>query len=494
MGTGSSKPFTQEQYNQVRFSRKEQKLKNTIFKTATFNTMNIKNGDFDVDFDSYMNRVFRDAENGKMLDRRKFTNALNIYNQLTGRVLSVGINPLDIIFYSKLRGGKQVIKFQPVTVMDSTKFVGLKWNLTKIVNYCMSKGQNNSTRQKLFYMQMVRKFSWTDMGHQNVIIVDTIREPYMVYILDPHGVSVDFNNESKKVNNYTEFEGRFESYVNFLKIQGKTYFHSDGYIADKIPCKQSMFIQIRHGENFCVSFATFEVYMISRYNADELPYLLYRNKNNKRNIDPNSFLMRYENMTDGQQRYVFGRFMEKLFRSIAGILTRAYPDPKQWDKLYKFINNVNDRTRFISAFTANKSLLNNENYNRKLETMSSLSEKNHINKMMHKHLALSRNHNNYTNIKSKALYNWKNSDPMFKGARLKGFGNNNNKGGAVNNKIRSVNKGNATTNKGTTGNNNKNRNGNKGIAGNNNKNRNGNKNTITNNGEIMVKNKTRITN
>ena len=294
--------------------------------------LHVTEDDQKTSLDVYMNHVFKKAQKGKTYTAKNITDITNVYK---GFLMSVSyiykLNLVDFIFKSKLGKRSQELEFTPVVAyyykiinpeevrklsnvpsvfVARWKFLGLKEAYTKIIKYVRD-NKNNPNRQTLFYIPLALTSQAGTMGHQNMLLVDTTDAICKVYTIDPTGKGYDLK---KNMNAFFKEKNIYSS----IQCIGRLYDH--------VPCQNLMGIQSKTDAQavMCTVLATFQVYLLSRYEPSKLHNLIQNTTNTsmlsyifggrkQKVVDPTSLLYQYEHMNQGQQRYVVGKFIERIF-------------------------------------------------------------------------------------------------------------------------------------------------------------------------------------
>ena len=361
-------------YRNLEFVLKHPELGGAAMQMLQFKLPVTKN-DQKTSLDVYMKHIFQKARQGKTYTEKNIADITNVYK---GFLTSVGytykLNLVDFIFKSKLGKRDQDLEFTPViaflhkitnvdnfkkisnlsrAIIPFWKVLGFETNYNKITKY-VQENIHNPDRQTLFYMPLALAFqNGQQGGHQNMMLIDTSKEPFKIYTIDPLGNEYPFLKSS--MNSFLQERGLYPS------------IQCAGGIHTYIPCQNTMSVQKKMNTQtiLCTVLATFQVYLLSRYEPNKLHNLIQNTSNTSmlsyifggrkqdKVIDSSSMLYQYEHMNQGQQRYIVGKFIERIFNVAVGKIDTVTRGRFTKDIENLVISNIqNDTTKelFRTAF------------------------------------------------------------------------------------------------------------------------------------------------
>lgn len=291
------------------------------------------------DIDKYMKDVLSKAYSGREYTEPQFKRALDVYNILLSRESSFDLNVMDIIFDGMLQ--KQGINFKHIVIIDGDVMLddSLNDNLVKIKNAVVS----NRDKRKCYFIKMSIRFEHS--GHRNLLMIDASKGlPANIYRIEPHG------ENSFKVNPNIILGRKINHTKDFIFL-GELYNH--------VPCKRLVGLQARLGGGYCVTYSVFLAYMLLRSPRYGPEYFV---RLGNKNINKNTNLYKVENLWIGGQRYVFGKFMEKVFRIYYKSLKNLYGNTMR-TPISRYTNaSILNRNRFsVDIGNFIKAYINHEN-------------------------------------------------------------------------------------------------------------------------------------
>jgi hypothetical protein len=236
----------------------------------------------DTNLDTHMNKVFKFAqtENVSSYANNNTIHArLQVYYKFLAQT-DIWPYTIDILFNEKFI--RQPLEIRPVIFKHSVLFF-LRGNLDKI--------NNLSSTHRFFYIPL----SLVSIAHANILIVD--RKRRFVYRLEPNG---EWMNKTER-----------RQLVASLKSDCKEYgFQYTCTVWKSTSCKRVFSLQRHLGGEFCVLYAMFQMYLLTRMNQNDMGNFL-QSSNTLSNV--NSYMYKTEYMSDAQQKFVFAHFIEKIF-------------------------------------------------------------------------------------------------------------------------------------------------------------------------------------
>ena len=214
--------------------------------------------------------------------KNKITNYLKIYNTIMSNPKENPFDFFNLIFLD--RDIEQNIYFYPVYILDNLYCLLLQENLKMIYN--------QTVKKPLYYMHVYIKTTNRRSGHKCMIIVDTTKKPFRVYILDTVYPKIEASKDIDTLMKYALVPG-FEYHGHIGKVSSK-YSNLFG-------------IQLKLSHGFCTIYSLFVIYIIMLSGVSAINNMRRSIKLFDDTINVQSLLQK------DKLQYVFAYFMEKVF-------------------------------------------------------------------------------------------------------------------------------------------------------------------------------------